>query len=173
MARQTASKISPWPNILSMLRVMVAIPLFLAIRSESFVLLGILAAIALMSDYFDGYLARKLNSISESGKILDPLADKICIASVAVAGVIYGDLPLVLCLIIVGRDLLIVAVGMVIIKKKKVIPTSNIWGKITVSVLALALIIYIFKLTALYSAAFWVAIFFSILSLTSYFFKRH
>jgi len=77
--------------------------LFFSIKANDFTLITLLAAFAIFTDFIDGFLARKLNSITDAGKILDPLADKLCVASAAIAAVLYGDLPLVLFLIIITR----------------------------------------------------------------------
>ncbi len=144
--------------------------LFFSIKANDFTLITLLAAFAIFTDFIDGFLARKLNSITDAGKILDPLADKLCVASAAIAAVLYGDLPLVLFLIIITRDIIIAVVGLSIIKTKRKIPVSNIWGKITVIVLSAALIVYVYRITMLYMAAFWLVIAFVLISLISYFF---
>ena len=72
------------------------------------------AAVALYAagawtDFFDGYLARRLNQVTELGKLLDPLADRIFIVALAVALVASDALPLWLALGIVARDVLLLA----------------------------------------------------------------
>lgn len=82
------------PNLVSALR-MLAVPYFW------YVLLGqrnIPWAAALIfiigsTDWIDGYLARRLNQVSEVGKFLDPLADRLMIASALVGGLVAGVLP--------------------------------------------------------------------------------
>ncbi|MCD6161478.1 MAG: CDP-alcohol phosphatidyltransferase family protein [candidate division Zixibacteria bacterium] len=163
-------KISPLPNIMSIIRVFLAPFLFFSIKNSNIMLIVIIAAIAILTDILDGFLARKLDSITEKGKILDPLADKICIAAAAIAAALYGDLPLMLLVVIIARDLVITVGGLSIIKTKHEIPVSNFWGKITVIVLSAALIIYVFKFNQFYMVAFWAVIIFVIASLISYFF---
>jgi CDP-diacylglycerol--glycerol-3-phosphate 3-phosphatidyltransferase len=66
--------------------------------------------IAAITDWYDGWLARKFNYITEWGKFMDPLADKILTSTAFVAFVIVGVLPLWMVLLIIIRDFLITLV---------------------------------------------------------------
>ena len=92
-------------------------------------------AVAAILDGVDGYIARHYNQISELGKILDPLADKLLLVSGIVAlsfnhGDFLGEIPLWLTGTIIGRDLLML-VGMVVIHYTvgKVIVRPRFLGK--------------------------------------------
>jgi CDP-diacylglycerol--glycerol-3-phosphate 3-phosphatidyltransferase len=161
------------PNVLSLSRIVIAPFLFLSIKANDLPLTIGLSLFALLSDYLDGVLARKYGSISESGKILDPLADKLCIALGALALTLYGDMPIVLLIIVIARDLGIAIIGVIIIREQKQIPVSNKMGKVTVLILSLALLVYVFKLSSLYDYAFIAAILFVILSSLSYLHQLH
>jgi cardiolipin synthase len=82
------------PNLISLFRLCL-IPLFLWLllgRDDPFTagwLLGFIGA----TDWVDGYLARKLDQVSEVGKFLDPLADRLAVGAAVVGGLISGDLP--------------------------------------------------------------------------------
>ena len=70
-------------NLLTLSRIVLAAIIFLLLMSpDGYFLAFILFLIAGLTDYFDGYLARKYNSVSEIGEILDPIADKILIVFV-------------------------------------------------------------------------------------------
>lgn len=96
------------PNLVSGLRVL-AVPYFW------YVLLGqknvgwaaALIFIIGSTDWIDGYLARRLNQISEVGKFLDPLADRLMIASALVAGLIAGVIPPVIGWALLAREVLV------------------------------------------------------------------
>ena len=67
-------------NILTLLRIFLAAIIFLLLLSpEGYLLALVLFLLAGVTDYFDGYLARKYNAVSQLGEILDPIADKILI----------------------------------------------------------------------------------------------
>lgn len=82
------------PNSLSFLRI-ILIPWFLYYFHTGHIKTAIvIMVVALLTDWFDGQAARWTNDVSEMGKILDPLADKLCLASVAIYFFWIGQLPL-------------------------------------------------------------------------------
>lgn len=93
--------------------------------------------IAIATDFLDGFIARKLHQVTEIGKIIDPLADKICIAVYALLMAWTGDVPLWFVVLVLLRDLLIFSGGLYIQRKKKIVPQSNWPGKISVGLIAL------------------------------------
>jgi cardiolipin synthase len=81
------------PNTISLIR-LALIPLFIWLAATgnygpAGILLGIIGA----TDWIDGYLARRLGQVTELGKFLDPLADRIAVAVAVIAGLVYGVLP--------------------------------------------------------------------------------
>lgn len=70
-------------NLLTFSRMLLAVIIFLLLMSsDGYLLALILFFVASITDYFDGYLARKYNAVSEIGEVLDPIADKILIVFV-------------------------------------------------------------------------------------------
>jgi cardiolipin synthase len=95
------------PNIICLLRVALIWPVVATLRGgEPFVALGLFVAAA-VSDGVDGYLAKRFNWVSELGKILDPLADKLLLVTVFVAATWLGLIPWWLTAAVVARDVLI------------------------------------------------------------------
>lgn len=98
------------PNVLSALRLL-GVPVFLWLvlgphhDRVAFVLLMVSGA----TDYLDGYLARRLHQVSRLGALLDPLADRLYIASTVLALTIRDVIPLWLLLVLVARDLYLAA----------------------------------------------------------------
>ena len=71
-------------NILTFSRIVLAAIIFLFLMSsDGYLIALILFFVASITDYFDGYLARKYNAVSQIGEILDPIADKILILFVS------------------------------------------------------------------------------------------
>ncbi len=130
-------------NLLSISRALLAIPFALVMLSDSpnATVWGIvILAVAALTDKFDGVLARKFNEVTEWGKILDPLADKIGMGIVAITLVMLKLVPLWFVIALVARDLLILAGGIYVKKKKGVVLQSNQLGKWTIGVIALAML---------------------------------
>lgn len=98
---------------------------------------------AAVSDYFDGYFARKLHQETRLGLILDPLSDKILAATVIILLIIHRHFPLWLAAVIIGRDLLIAAGGLVMKSRIKEIPASNLTGKYGFASIAVLLVSYV------------------------------
>jgi CDP-diacylglycerol--glycerol-3-phosphate 3-phosphatidyltransferase len=140
------------PNIISIIRGILAFPLAFSILNNYQITMIVLISLILLSDYLDGYLARLFDNTSEMGKILDPVADKICIALVAIVLLKQGKIPIYFLVIAVLRDLLIIIGGIYAKRKLNFVIPSNILGKITANILALYFIglVYNFQYFDLY-----------------------
>lgn len=137
------------PNILSGLRILtipVIVLLIVHVTPYNYPLLILVFFFSIWLDFFDGYLARKLSQETKLGQILDPLADKLMVSCIVVALIIKTDFPIWLGILIIGRDLLILAAGAVIFKGKHVIATSILIGKATFALLGSLIMIYILDL---------------------------
>jgi len=129
------------PNMLSIARIFLTIPItYLILTDGSIVWILSLIALAVCTDWFDGVVARWAKSVSEWGKVLDPLADKISASSVVLALVIQNKIPLWFLLVIVTRDILILIGGAVAAHKLRVVLMSNLWGKVAVFMLSLTVL---------------------------------
>ncbi|WP_226591798.1 CDP-diacylglycerol--glycerol-3-phosphate 3-phosphatidyltransferase [Microseira wollei] len=95
--------------------------------------------VAAGTDWLDGYLARKLNQISDLGKFLDPLVDKLLVLAPLLALIELGQVPAWGVFLILGRELAIAGWRV----NQTTISGANIWGKLkTVSqIVAIALLI--------------------------------
>lgn len=138
------------PNLLTLLRIM-AIPLIVA----GIVVPGTFAGVdfrgwasalfvaAAVTDWLDGYLARRLDQGSALGRMMDPIADKMLVASILVALTATGELggwAIVPTLIIIGRELLISGLREALAGRTVSLPVSYL-AKIKTSVQLLALIL--------------------------------
>jgi len=145
----TAARIVTVPNILSVSRiVLLPIVLLLLFKHQN------AAAVAVMlvswsTDALDGYLARKLNQVSNLGRVLDHLVDKVWVGSVLVTLVFLRNLPFFLAAAVILRDLLILAGSGVIMKAKGLFVQSDVVGKITGCAFALMMVFYTLEVPAL------------------------
>lgn len=108
-------------------------------------------SIAALTDFLDGYLARRLHQVTDLGKIIDPLADKIGIGIIAVCLLLTGDIPLWYFILVVARDVLIFLGGVYINRRKGIVPQSNMAGKIAVNLIALVLLFSVLRMPALHA----------------------
>jgi CDP-diacylglycerol--glycerol-3-phosphate 3-phosphatidyltransferase len=117
-----------------------------ALLSENLLLAFFITILAYASDLLDGYLARKLNQVTELGKILDPLADKLLLASVVIILLIQSKIPFWFGSVLIGRDLLIILGGLIVKNKIKYVPSSNIIGKLAIDIIGVTLVGIVFKI---------------------------
>lgn len=162
-------------NILSIYRAFLVIPLWLLIgnidNSLNLSLLILVVITGMLSDFLDGYYARKLNQVTEEGKIIDPLADKIVVAAVSIKLFSIGVLDPFLFWIVILRDLFIVIPAFFISSKFKSVPPSNMTGKIAVNVIAVFFISLMFGLnkdSLTYTVLYYAAIIMVIVSFSNY-----
>ena len=121
------------PNMLSILRLCMVPPYVIVYFSGlkyAHLLAALVYALATFTDFLDGYLARKNNCITNMGKVLDPLGDKMLTTAVLVCLLIDKVIPGWIVLIVVIKEALMGIGGLLIHRKAKVeIPPSNYIGK--------------------------------------------
>ncbi|MCX7698648.1 MAG: CDP-diacylglycerol--glycerol-3-phosphate 3-phosphatidyltransferase [Candidatus Goldbacteria bacterium] len=96
-----------------------------------------------MSDFIDGYIARKYDVISTFGKVMDPLADKIMSLSAILCFVQLNIVPAWMVIIIVGREFLVSGIRILAADEGKIIMASN-WGKTKTVIEIIAIISILF-----------------------------
>jgi cardiolipin synthase len=125
-----SKKIFTIPNILSIFRI-ILIPVFIYLYITGDIKNAfILFIISGITDMLDGFIARKFNQISDIGKVLDPLADKITLISVLSCLYFNNLIHLLLFLIMLSKEIFQI-IGGIFLWKKKIVVQSNIWGKLT------------------------------------------
>jgi cardiolipin synthase len=101
------SELATIPNVLSILR-LASVPVFIWLFVTGHEMVAVyIYGTAAFTDFVDGYIARALDQVTEIGKLLDPLADRVFVIALAVALVIQGSLPWWLATIVVGRDAIV------------------------------------------------------------------
>ena len=96
------------PNAVSFVR-LAGIPYFwyVLLAQERFGFAAFLIFLIASTDWIDGYLARRLNQVSELGKALDPLADRLMIGSAIIGGLVAGILPVVIAVALLVREVIV------------------------------------------------------------------
>ena len=126
------AKIYTIPNIITFIRIfLIPIILYLLFSENPNIVLiaGLLFIVSSVSDYFDGYLARTLNQSSKLGTLLDPIADKLLIASVIVVLVdtgVISNIHVVPAIIILLRDIAISGLREFLAKLNTDMPVSKL-----------------------------------------------
>ena len=118
------------PNLLTYLRFLLIVPFVWFFLKENFVMAGVTIGLSGLTDCFDGMCARKLNQVTSLGKILDPIADKVTLISVAVCMVIYMPAILPIMMVLVFKEFLMLLGGFILLLRKMAPPPANIFGKV-------------------------------------------
>lgn len=137
------------PNFLTLLRIVVIIPLVKFLLNENYIGAGVMMLISAVSDMFDGLIARKFNLITQLGKILDPIADKLTLIAVVICiNILYPSL-LILVIVLFCKELLMLSGGCILLKLKIKPPAAKWYGKMSTA------IFYTFVVTIVLFKAIW------------------
>ena len=168
------------PNRLTLLRV-IMIPFFVVFLlwdgGETALFRYISAAIfivASLTDMLDGKIARKYNLVTNFGKFMDPLADKLLVCSALICLIQLGQLPAWIVIVIISREFIISGFRL-IDSDNGVVIAASYWGKFktTFQMIAVILLIFDFQvLRPLASACVWIALALTIISLVDYIWKN-
>ncbi len=132
------------PNRLTLLRILLAPLVMLCLLTESFwggVAALLLFIAASLTDYWDGALARRLNLITNFGKIMDPLADKLLMAFTFISFVQLGYAPAWMVGLIIGREFAITGLRVLAANQGRIISASASGKHKTISQIVAVLVI--------------------------------
>jgi len=138
-------------NALSLFRVVVSVPLVWALELDHMPAVMVMVVLAVLSDFFDGFLARRAHEVTNVGKVLDPIADKFIMLAVMIFLIFDPErrFPLFFFLLLGFRDITISSIATYLMNRRNEVFQSNQTGKWFLNVTALAMILYIFRLTAI------------------------
>ena len=126
---------------------------------------------ASVTDWFDGHLARKYNLITNFGKFMDPLADKLLVCSAMICMIEVDKLPAWVVIIIIGREFIISGFRLIAAENGIVI-AANYWGKFkTVSQMIMIILLMLNFggiFTVLTQIFIWLSVALTIISLLTY-----
>lgn len=156
------------PNILSFTRI-ILIPFYINFFiNGDYLTAGILFSISAITDFFDGYIARKFNAITKLGRILDPFADKLTIISILIVLIIYEIIPRYIPIILLVREAFIFFSSIIsYLLGFDFINPSNI-GKLSIFLLYLAIALQLVEFKTLAKYLFYVVVPLNIISGLNY-----
>ena len=141
------------PNILTVGRILIT-PLFIILLfydhpyAKSWALF--IFVTAMLTDIFDGYYARKYNLVTDYGRFLDPLADKVMVLSALISFAVMNVIPFWMVSLIIFRDVFVTGLRMAMSSKNKTMVTSKIAKRKTLSqVLIIIFILFNIGLSSL------------------------
>jgi CDP-diacylglycerol---glycerol-3-phosphate 3-phosphatidyltransferase len=166
------------PNALTVLRIflvpVLVVVLLTRTRTDGGLLLGVaIFGLAVLTDYLDGYFARRRNQVTRLGTLLDPLADKLLTASAFLSLVEMDAVPAWMVMIILGREFAVTGLRNVAAGRGYLIPASGLGkGKMVAQVVAIVLLLLgrrfeILQLPGL--AALWLVVILALVSGIDYF----
>lgn len=162
------------PNKLTVLRV-ILVPFFVFFLLMDFGFAGritalILFIVASFTDFLDGFIARKYKLVTNFGKFMDPLADKLLVCSGLICFTATGKIPAWMVIVIIAREFVISGFRLVAASGGLVI-AANYWGKFkTVSqmIMIILIILDIPSLSLVTTIVTWIALILTVVSLEEY-----
>ena len=168
------------PNKLTVLRV-IMIPFFVAAllydggaNQNMRYVAAALFIIASLTDMLDGKIARKYNLVTNFGKFMDPLADKLLVCSALICMIELRELPAWMVIIIISREFIISGFRLVASDNGVVIAASY-WGKFKTTFQMIGVVLLIFNIPALSTLTtiiVWIALALTVISLVDYVVKN-
>lgn len=166
------------PNALTVLRIflvpVLVVVLLTRTRTDGGLMLGVaIFGLAVLTDYLDGYFARRRNQVTRLGTLLDPLADKLLTASAFLSLVEMDAVPAWMVMIILGREFAVTGLRNVAAGRGYLIPASGLGkGKMVAQVVAILLLLLgrrfeILQVPGL--AALWLVVVLALVSGVDYF----
>ena len=135
----------------------------------------VIFAAASITDWFDGYLARKNNLVTNFGKFMDPLADKLLVCSAMICMIELGRLPAWIVIVIIAREFIISGFRLIAAENGVVI-AANYWGKFKTVSQMVMIILLILNVGEIYGGFWdiltqifiWLSVALTIISLVTY-----
>ena len=117
------------PNVFTIVRIILIIPFVFSVIQENYFRAGIVLLLSGLSDFLDGFFARKFNLVTKFGKILDPVADKLTLIAVMACTAAKFKELLPFMIILIVKELLMLVAGAILLKNKKRSFAAKWYGK--------------------------------------------
>jgi CDP-diacylglycerol--glycerol-3-phosphate 3-phosphatidyltransferase len=129
MKNERINSLLTHPNTLTLFRI-VSVPIIVVLlmmpNRFTALLSGLLFSVAAITDYFDGYLARRYGLVSNLGKVMDPVADKLLVSCSLIMLSALGWMPAWIACIIIGRELAVTGLRNIIAQNKMDVSASSL-----------------------------------------------
>ncbi|MHB1315851.1 MAG: CDP-alcohol phosphatidyltransferase family protein [Christensenellales bacterium] len=134
------------PNILTSFRILLIGVFVYLFCSDYYMWALAVYVVAVITDWLDGFIARKYNMITNIGKLLDPLADKCLLITALLCAYIKGILPWYILVAVAAKEVIMVITG-IILYKKNVVVYAKLLGKLATGVFNVGVVLMFFHET--------------------------
>ena len=128
------------PNMLTIIRFLLIPFIYFALINKHFLTALLIFTVSAITDVLDGFIARKFNYITDIGKLMDPLADKLTQVSLLLGLCILKILPLWIFIVVFIKELALVISASVLYSKNDVVVYSKWYGKLATTLFYLAIV---------------------------------
>lgn len=133
------------PNILSLFRIALIIPFVIFFLQKNYIAAAVAIILSGITDALDGFIARKFNQITDLGKMLDPLADKLTLIAIMICIVILFPIVLPVVIVLIIKDVIMMIGASILLKDDIKPPAARWYGKIgtVMFYISVALIVFL------------------------------
>lgn len=132
------------PNLLTFLRIVLITPFVVLFLNENYIASAVVVGISGLTDCFDGMIARKFNQVTELGKILDPIADKLTLIAIVTCVAFYMPIVAPVMIVLIIKDMLMLIGGTNLIKMGITPPAAKWYGKLGTILFYISVCIIVF-----------------------------
>ncbi len=159
------------PNIISCIRLLLLIPIFYLLSHKKMIFALIVILLSGLTDFLDGFVARKWNLQSDAGRIIDPVVDKLSFVGLMLFLIISPQyiFPVWFFVIIAAREIFVLLFSFFVIEQKHKVLESSTPGKISAFTIGLTLILFVLQLDPYMWIMAWLAVILTLYSSWVYF----
>lgn len=144
-APKARTKVFTFPNILSFFRLcLIPVIVWSYCVEQNYLLAGSVLIVSGLTDIVDGFIARKFNMVSDLGKILDPIADKLTQAAMLLCLLLRFPLLWILLVLVLVKEIFMCITGLMVIKKTGSVYGAKWHGKVATCLLYATMILHVF-----------------------------